>query len=80
MAARTVQKAAIPITNPNAIKPPETNGVAKEERHRRTMSVPVQAPKQKKRDMKPGYCENCMDKFDDFDEVSIYPERSSGQS
>ena len=30
MAARTVQKAAIPITNPNAIKPPETNGVAKD--------------------------------------------------
>ena len=30
MAARTVQKSAIPIQNPNAIKPPETNGVTKE--------------------------------------------------
>ncbi len=30
MAARTVQKSAIPITNPNAAKPPETNGVAKD--------------------------------------------------
>lgn len=26
--------------------------------------------KEKKRDPKPGYCENCRDKFDDFDEVS----------
>lgn len=30
MAARTVQKSAIPIQNPNAIKPPETNGVNKD--------------------------------------------------
>ncbi|RPD52340.1 hypothetical protein L226DRAFT_457927 [Lentinus tigrinus ALCF2SS1-7] len=30
MAARTVHKSAIPITNPNAVKPPETNGVAKD--------------------------------------------------
>lgn len=27
--------------------------------------------KQKKRDLKPGYCENCADKFDDFDEVGL---------
>ena len=30
MASRTVQKSAIPIQNPNAVKPPETNGNAKE--------------------------------------------------
>ncbi|CAL1706300.1 unnamed protein product [Somion occarium] len=30
MAARTVQKAAIPIQNPNAVKPAETNGTPKE--------------------------------------------------
>lgn len=30
MASRTVQKAAIPIQNPNAVKVPETNGAAKE--------------------------------------------------
>jgi regulatory subunit for Cdc7p protein kinase len=41
----------------------------REEKHKRTTSVPV-APKQKKRDAKPGYCENCQDKFDDFDDVS----------
>ncbi|KAJ0108168.1 g1 s regulator [Diaporthe amygdali] len=38
--------------------------------HKRTHSVPVSAPapKAKKRDLKPGYCENCQDKFADFDE------------
>lgn len=41
--------------------------------HKRTMSVPMAAPpsKPKKRDLKPGYCENCMDKFNDFEEVCI---------
>lgn len=41
--------------------------------HKRTQSVPVSAPapKPKKRDLKPGYCENCQDKFADFDEVSL---------
>lgn len=29
----------------------------------------VQKRKSEKRDLKPGYCENCMDKFEDFDEV-----------
>jgi regulatory subunit for Cdc7p protein kinase len=29
----------------------------------------VQQRKLEKRDPKPGYCENCQDKFDDFDEV-----------
>jgi regulatory subunit for Cdc7p protein kinase len=39
---------------------------------RRTESAPAPAPeKQKKRDLKPGYCENCADKFDDFDEVCL---------
>ncbi|KAK1759627.1 Dfp1/Him1, central region-domain-containing protein [Echria macrotheca] len=37
------------------------------EKVRRTVSVPVPA-KKKARDLKPGYCENCQDKFDDFDE------------
>jgi regulatory subunit for Cdc7p protein kinase len=29
----------------------------------------VQQRKLEKRDPKPGYCENCQDKFEDFDEV-----------
>jgi regulatory subunit for Cdc7p protein kinase len=29
--------------------------------------------KPKKRDLKPGYCENCQDKFEDFDDVSLKP-------
>lgn len=36
--------------------------------HKRTLSAPANKPK--KRDLKPGYCENCQDKFADFDEVS----------
>lgn len=28
-----------------------------------------------KKDLKPGYCENCRDKYDDFDEVSDFPSR-----
>ncbi|KAK0709670.1 Dfp1/Him1, central region-domain-containing protein [Lasiosphaeria miniovina] len=35
---------------------------------RRTASVPVPQAKQKARDPKPGYCENCQDKFEDFDD------------
>lgn len=31
----------------------------------------VQKRKSEKRDPKPGYCENCMDKFEDFDEVCV---------
>lgn len=40
------------------------------EKLRRVASVPVSQPKQK-RDPKPGYCENCQDKFADFEEVSL---------
>jgi regulatory subunit for Cdc7p protein kinase len=32
-------------------------------------SKTVQQRKSEKRDLKPGYCENCQDKFEDFDEV-----------
>lgn len=40
-----------------------------ESQHRRTHSVPSKLqPKPKKRDPKPGYCENCQDKFADFEE------------
>jgi regulatory subunit for Cdc7p protein kinase len=31
-----------------------------------------QKKKERRRDPKPGYCENCRDKFDDFEEVSRY--------
>jgi regulatory subunit for Cdc7p protein kinase len=44
----------------------EGNGVAK----RRTglRKAPVPKKKERRRDPKPGYCENCRDKFDDFEE------------
>jgi regulatory subunit for Cdc7p protein kinase len=38
---------------------------------RRTVSVTKTKVKTKARDPKPGYCENCQDKFDDFDDVSL---------
>jgi len=48
----------------------EDSAAAQRAKLRRTESAPapVQEKKQK-RDLKPGYCENCADKFDDFDEV-----------
>lgn len=41
---------------------------------RRTVSAADDAKKgeKRKRELKPGYCENCRDKFDDFEEVSIF--------
>ncbi|KAM0286767.1 hypothetical protein ACHAQH_000787 [Verticillium albo-atrum] len=42
-----------------------------EMRQTRASTKAQSAPTQKsKRDLKPGYCENCQDKFKDFDEVS----------
>lgn len=48
----------------------EGSTASNDEKHKRTMSAPVavQAPR-RKRDPKPGYCENCQDKFDDFEDV-----------
>ncbi|KAH8887532.1 hypothetical protein GQ53DRAFT_655653 [Thozetella sp. PMI_491] len=45
----------------------EDDTTKEREKLRRTVSAPTQQ-KQKKRDPKPGYCENCQDKFDDFDD------------
>ncbi|KAF6821982.1 dfp1 him1 [Colletotrichum musicola] len=43
----------------------------------RTSSKTQAPPPKSKRDLKPGYCENCQDKFKDFDEVSrILPSAS----
>ncbi|CAK7214197.1 Cdc7p-Dbf4p kinase complex regulatory subunit [Sporothrix curviconia] len=41
-----------------------------DDKHKRTMSAPVavQVQPRRKRDPKPGYCENCQDKFDDFED------------
>lgn len=40
--------------------------------HRTESATAPVMEKQKKRDLKPGYCENCADKFDDFDEVRVH--------
>ena len=39
--------------------------------HRRPAAPKKRKPVQK--EAKPGYCENCRDKFDDFDDVSVIP-------
>ncbi|KAK3316236.1 Dfp1/Him1, central region-domain-containing protein [Apodospora peruviana] len=44
----------------------EDETVKQKEKLRRTVSAPQAKPKV--RDPKPGYCENCQDKFDDFDD------------
>ncbi|KAK0628807.1 Dfp1/Him1, central region-domain-containing protein [Bombardia bombarda] len=47
----------------------EDESVKQRERLRRTASAPIAPPPaKKKRDLKPGYCENCQDKFEDFDD------------
>ncbi|KAK0641111.1 Dfp1/Him1, central region-domain-containing protein [Cercophora newfieldiana] len=45
----------------------EDEPVRRKEKVRRTVSAPIPV-RQKARDPKPGYCENCQDKFDDFDD------------
>jgi regulatory subunit for Cdc7p protein kinase len=51
------------------LDPVHEEGTSKQrEKLRRTTSVPV--PQPRKRDLKPGYCENCQEKFADFDDVS----------
>lgn len=57
-------------TGPNEIQDnrPQQTTVS----HRRNSSS--KKSKEKKRDPKPGYCENCRDKFDDFEEVSTLDE------
>jgi len=46
--------------------------VATSERKTVPSKAQSQPPAQKsKKDMKPGYCENCQDKFEDFDDVSL---------
>lgn len=47
----------------------EGSTASNDEKHKRTMSAPVAVQVQRrKRDPKPGYCENCQDKFDDFED------------
>lgn len=51
----------------------EDDAGAQRQKLRRTENAPAPVQeKQKKRDLKPGYCENCADKFDDFDEVRVH--------
>ncbi|KAK3333400.1 Dfp1/Him1, central region-domain-containing protein [Cercophora scortea] len=46
----------------------EDEAAKQKEKIRRVASAPMPQTRQKARDPKPGYCENCQDKFDDFDD------------
>lgn len=64
-----VRSASISQTTQRRLGPVDEEGMSRQrEKLRRTASVPVSQPRLK-RDPKPGYCENCQDKFADFDEV-----------
>ncbi len=68
-----VRSASIGQTSQRTLDVINESRPARGESHKRTMSVPLQPAKQK-RDPKPGYCENCQDKFEDFEEVgSLFP-------
>ncbi len=71
-----VRSASVSHTTQRRLDVVDEDGTSRQrEKLRRTTSVPVPQPKPK-RDPKPGYCENCQDKFADFDEVS-FPHLSS---
>lgn len=42
-----------------------------ESRQKGLGAAPAKSKKKVEKDLKPGYCENCHDKFDDFDKVSL---------
>lgn len=50
-----------------AVQPHDDESQRTESREKKSNSQPLKS----KRDLKPGYCENCQDKFRDFDEVSL---------
>jgi len=67
-----VRSTSIGTTSRRKLDMIDEDQTAPEQKHKRTVSVPAPPPK-KKREAKPGYCENCQEKFDDFDEVDIWP-------
>jgi regulatory subunit for Cdc7p protein kinase len=50
----------------------EETAPAEEEREARK-SAALRRRKTTEKELKPGYCENCREKFNDFDEVCILP-------
>jgi len=69
-ATHSVEAAAVSRTNSKA---PDTIEGSEGRAKRATSQAPAAAPQKAKKDMKPGYCENCLEKFDDFDDVSCPP-------
>lgn len=67
---------APPATRAAKRKAQETLGGINEEEEDEGRRRKAQPPRKKaavERELKPGYCENCRDKFDDFDQVSPSP-------
>jgi regulatory subunit for Cdc7p protein kinase len=53
----------------------EETGVSDDElAAERALHAPVKKKKAARKDPKPGYCENCRDKYEDFDDVSPTPQ------
>lgn len=68
MAARTGRRnERLDLIEEDANPPERDENARKSEAARKARAV--QQRKVERRDLKPGYCENCQDKFDDFDEV-----------
>ena len=55
----------------------EVEGPVRRDASREVKAIPKKKAVVHRRDPKPGYCENCMDKFDDFEEVRIAPLKSN---
>ncbi len=66
---RPVQETAAAVAPPPPLIPDKHP--ARQARAGQTVAPPkaARAEKEKEKENKPGYCENCRDKFDDFDEV-----------
>lgn len=66
--ARTAKRKTTGLTIEESFNDENQDPVRRAEQTRQVKALPRRRPV--RRDPKPGYCENCMDKFDDFDEVS----------
>ena len=67
---------AVSEKNGRANEGADQSELAGTKRRREESRESEQKKPERKRDPKPGYCENCRDKFDDFEEVRVIPECS----
>ncbi|KAJ5612798.1 hypothetical protein N7510_005992 [Penicillium lagena] len=68
---KSIQQGKSGYTNEKEATRTEGNGAKRPREERRNSQQPQQKKPERKRDPKPGYCENCRDKFDDFEEHTL---------